>query len=1383
MAALSTSIAVLLGKLRSVLESEFADKHKKYAAYLQTLYSTLMRISHLIRDAEEIQQDEGLRNVLQTLEDVVYDADDLADEVLYEVTRRKRESESQKLGLWARTFNPSFGERYGKGMQSKIKQILELIDFLVMEISNFNFPKQSVSHRLHTTPVVGATEVVGRDEDRSQIIDLLLSGDADLDGIAIIGMGGCGKTTLAQLVYDDVAVRRHFDLTAWISVSFDFDVMKITRMILEAISRHIPEGCDLNLLQSRLCESLAGKRFLLVLDDVWNEDIKKWDLLRTPLKYGGWGSKILITTRNAEVADVVGCSTRYQLRLLTDQDCWHVFYKSAFAKMSEIDAKDLEDIGKEIVKKCHGVPLAAKSIGSLLLLRRSRLEWYHVLKSISLQFRQDESFFPILRLSYDHLPAHLKPCFAYCSLFPSDYEFEKEKLILLWMAAGLLVPSALGGLSMEQVGADYFDGLLDRSFFTQVGGSYFKMHDLIHDLASFASEGVCSRLERNRPIPKGMRHLSILTGQYDTPGKLQGTDEANRLRSFFLINSPSDHGSSQLSTYAVEDILTRQQRLRVLSLSQFQEAQFPDSIGKLKHLRYLDLSESALQSLPESSCTLYFLETLILTNCVNLIMLPRNIVKLFNLRHLHIKGTGLQQMPEEMSRLKRLQTLTNFIVGIGLNIKELGALIDLHGTLSVSKVQNISSSSDASDAKLKAKKHLNELHLEWSGSESDPVKDTAVLENLEPPTGLKKLTIRFYGGTKFPSWLGDSSFSNIVFLCLRDCNNCSSLPPLGQLPSLEHLIIERIISVSSIGHEFYRVDESISKPFQSLKTLTFEGMLRWEQWVSLQGEEFPCLQKLNLTNCPNLKGGLPKSLPSLVELRISECQQLADSLPRVPYNCELELSNCDKVRLRSKGGNLSRNDGEEASPFPLSMFEISGHVSFGIPEHSVPSKKVDDSFGFPEYSIPRDEKVDDSFLFPEHSIPSQKPDEFFGSLQYSIPSDERLDDSFLFPEHFIPSKKLDDSFSSSSSVTFKVSSITKLTELPARLPSLKIERCDALESLPTGILDRPLLQRLYIIDCDSLKTLPQLHQPSSLKRLYIRNCRNLEFPQHNEIANQFILLEHLCLGSSCDSLGSFRLDSFPNLKTLSLWDCKKLEYLSMEKGSQNDLKSLEVLEIRDCPNLTTFPEEGLEAPSLTSLVLSNCNNLKALPQWMQNLTSLQSLHINKCRELQPLPPWRLPSSLNILCISFCDKITPQTAWELHKLHSLCNFEIEGGCQDMLSFPEDGLLPTNLNSLRISSLLSLKSLDKNGLQQLTSLQSLEINGCNELRSLPEEGLPSSLCHLSMTDCSSLNSKLEKRKGREWFKIAHIPSIHLGLNTLSLAGAHCCLAPKCQGAWRL
>ncbi|OMO75831.1 putative leucine-rich repeat-containing protein [Corchorus capsularis] len=345
----------------------------------------------------------------------------------------------------------------------------------------------------------------------------------------------------------------------------------------------------------------------------------------------------------------------------------------------------------------------------------------------------------------------------------------------------------------------------------------------------------------------------------------------------------------------------------------------------------------------------------------------------------------------------------------------------------------------------------------------------------------------------------------------------------------------------------------------------------------------------------------------------------------------------------------------------------------------------------------------------------------------------------------------------SSLENFKVSSMTQLMDLPPSLLTLRIESCDTLHSLPSGVKDRSF-EELYIIDCISFKTFPLGHLATSLKTLYIRNCRNLELPQPKEL-NQFILLEDLCLGSSCDSLKSFPLNCLPKLKTLSLWDCRNLEYLSIDKGLQNDVKSLDALEIRNCPNLTTFPKEGLQAPSLTSLVLSNCSNLKSLPRWMQSLSCLQSLHINKCPELESLPSRGLPSSLKILCINFCDKITPQRAWELDKLDSLCHFEIEGGCKGLLSFPEEGLLPTNLKSLRVSRLLNLKCLDEYGIQELTSLQTLEINCCNELHSFPEDGLPSSVSFLRITDCSVLKQKLQKRRGKEWFKIAHIASIHI------------------------
>ncbi|XP_022764827.1 putative disease resistance protein At3g14460 isoform X2 [Durio zibethinus] len=709
------------------------------------------------------------------------------------------------------------------------------------------------------------------------------------------------------------------------------------------------------------------------------------------------------------------------------------------------------------------------------------------------------------------------------------------------------------------------------------------------------------------------------------------------------------------------------------------------SIGCFKHLHHLNLSQSpSFETLLDSVGDLYYLELLILTDCRSLIMLPQSIVKLINLQYLYIEGTGLVQMPEEMGRLKRLKILTNFIVGNGgSNIKQLGTLLDLRGSLSVSGLENVSSALDASDANLKAKSYLHTLQLEWGSNNNNPANQSAVLENLEPSKGLEILTIGFYGGKKFPSWLGDSSFSNIVFLRLRNCYNCLSLPPLGQLPSLVHLIIERMRRLTSIGHEFYRVEASFCKPFQSLKILEFKSMSQWEEWISLEDEEFPCLEELYIANCPNFKGSLPKTLPSLAKLKISKCYRLKSILPRTSDTCNIELYKCGEVHLRSNDDNPKRNDGEVASQLPPSTSEI--------------------------LVLPRDG--------PSYS-------------------------------------------SSSPSVALRVSSMKKLLQLPSRLLSLRIERCDALESLPTGILDRPYLEHLYIIDCDSLKTFPQVHQPSSLKRLYIRNCRNFQFPQPNEMANHYILLEHLCLGSSCDSLMTFFLNCFPKLKILSLWDLRSLEYLSIENRLQNDLKSLEALEIRDCPNLTTFPEEGLLAPSLTSLILSNCNNLKSMPRQMLGLKSLQTLHINKCLKLEPPPIWSLPTSLNILCISFCDKMTPRRAWQLDKLDSLCHFEIEGRCLEMLSFPENGLLPTNLNSLRISRLLNLESLDEIGLQHLTLLQTLEINCCDKLRSLPEDGLPSSLLFLSITGCLSLNPKLQKRKAKEWFKIAHIPSIHLG-----------------------
>ncbi|XP_017984646.1 PREDICTED: putative disease resistance protein At3g14460 [Theobroma cacao] len=550
-----------------------------------------------------------------------------------------------------------------------------------------------------------------------------------------------------------------------------------------------------------------------------------------------------------------------------------------------------------------------------------------------------------------------------------------------------------------------------------------------------------------------------------------------------------------------------------------------------------------------------------------------------------------------------------------------------------------------------------ELPLEWSRINESPAKERAV------------------------RWSEGSALSTIRFLCISDYNNCSSLPPFGQLPFLENLIIQRIGGVRSIGPEFYRMDLTFQKPFQSLKTLKFEAMLQWERWTPLEveGEEFPCLQEFYIINCPKLEGDLPKCLPFLIKLEISKCQQLAASLPWTSERCLLKLDNCDKVQKRN-------DDNQTVEP------QFSPRMIHQEQDNNQPT----------------------------------------------------------------PSSSDDQNQQLSSSLSINVSSMgmTQLMELSTDSHSLRIERY-ALHMLPEEILKRSSLQHLYIIDSISLKIFPQ---SPSLKTLYIHNCKKLKFPQPSKVMKQDSGLEDLCLGSSCDSLQNFPLNYFPKLKSLSLWDCRNLEHLSIEKGLQNELTSLDSLEIKGCPNLRSFVEEEFQAPNLTSLVFFNCGSLKSLPG-MQSLKSLQSLYINKCPALESLPTEGLPSSLIILCISFCDKITPQKGWELDNLHSLSHFEIEGGCQELESFPEEGLLPTNLNSLRISRLSNLKFLNGEGLQNITSLQTLEINCCNKLNCLPEHGLPSALYSLSITDCSLLNPKLQNRKGREWFKIARIPSIQL------------------------
>ncbi|XP_057497421.1 putative disease resistance RPP13-like protein 1 [Actinidia eriantha] len=725
-------------------------------------------------------------------------------------------------------------------------------------------------------------------------------------------MGGLGKTTLAQLVYNDGRVVEHFEMKAWVCVSEEFDVVRVTKTILEAVtSSHNPTQ-DLNLLQVELKESLRGKKFLIVLDDVWNDSLRDWEILKAPFMVGACGSKIIVTTRNHCVASIMQTVPVYRLRQVSDEDCWSLFSQIAFYNGDYRVHPELEKIGREIViKRCKGLPLAAKTLAGLLRSIRDVEKWDNILKSELWDLPEDKNdILPVLRLSYHYLPSHLKQCFAFCSLFPKDYEFEKEKLVLLWMAQDFVkqpknfVKQPNSSKTLEEVGDEYFHELLSRSFFQQASGSKssFVMHDLVHDLAQVISGQFIVRLdqEKQHDISTKVRHFSYVRARYDGLGKFQAFENATQLRTFLpwkiLLSSQF------ISKRVLDYILLTLRCLRVLSLPHYHIMELPTSIGNSTHLRYLDLSGTKIKLLPEIVCTFYNLQTLLLSNCSSLTTLPEDIGKLVCLRYLDISGTNLTKMPMQMGRLRGLQHLTDFVVGkcSGSGINELKEFDYLHGKLSLSSLQNVNCGNDAFKANLKKKKYLEELVLKWGNTIEDTQNEREVLEKLQPHTNLKCLKIENYGGTRFPNWLGDRSYSKIMSLFLNECHNCFSLPPLGQLASLKCLNIKRMNGITSVGQEFYG-DVSFTKPFQSLETLHFEELSEWVDWQIFGNGEFSQLRELLIIKCPKLVGGLPENIPPLVRLEIRECSGLMASLPRSCAAGQLVLARCDGVGLGLQG--------------------------------------------------------------------------------------------------------------------------------------------------------------------------------------------------------------------------------------------------------------------------------------------------------------------------------------------------------------------------------------------------------------------------------------------------------------------------------------------------
>ncbi|KAM3257154.1 hypothetical protein ACQJBY_049464 [Aegilops geniculata] len=514
------------------------------------------------------------------------------------VIDRRTRAEPQQFGKLLRPVMSSFYDKSKvRRLQKEVDEVLELL-----EVDTCSLPRGTRKRRI--------SEKSAAISKRARRTGAVPSASASEEGttanatvLAISGIGGVGKTTLARQVFNDERTKGHFDLKIWISVSDDFNVKRLTKEFIHSALENLMQSDNLCSLQQTLTERIISLKFLLVLGDVWddvysNQD-NRWHNFLEPLKSAKQGSAILLTTRSQRVADLVNENMHFHLEGLPSTIFDEFFEACAFGTDRSIVNPELNPIGKKIIPQLKRCPLAAETLRRILKPMLDREHWDWVAGRELWELKQEKyDILPVLRLSYLYLPPHLRSCFLFCSMYPKGHRFVKDALVNSWIAAGL-IESCKGG-KLESDGHRYFAELLHRSLLhrdaSSPTSSVYVIHELMHDMAKLVSENECFVVKGEtdlQKIPEDVRHLSIIGGG--------GLDETNlkKLCEYKKLRSIVCHGvDSEIITPAAKHWFEVLTKIRMLGFLSCKLDYLPETIGNLKLLQYLNIGECTFEELP-----------------------------------------------------------------------------------------------------------------------------------------------------------------------------------------------------------------------------------------------------------------------------------------------------------------------------------------------------------------------------------------------------------------------------------------------------------------------------------------------------------------------------------------------------------------------------------------------------------------------------------------------------------------------------------------------------------------------------------------------------------------------------------------------------------------